>query len=83
MVEQRKEGKYVEYRCVQCGKWYVAKERNYKETCSVECSMARVTEAVNQMHTKSGPLYDKWLKHLTASLRGEEYYEPGEDNPQG
>lgn len=53
--------KYVHYTCKRCGRPYLAKDRDYKPTCSDECAWARCKEAVQAMRSKSGPMYDKWL----------------------
>lgn len=70
MIEKRRgfEG-WVEYRCIVCGKWYRARERRYKHTCSDECSMERMRESIAQLRAKSGDIYDKWADHTAAGLR--------------
>lgn len=71
MVEKykRKGGKYVEYKCIVCGGWYIAKNRAYKHTCSYTCSMARMTDAWKQQQAKEGPIYDKWREHTMQGLQ--------------
>jgi len=60
-MEKRKVGRYIEYRCPACGKWFEAKSRSYKPTCSDECARRRLVDSISSMVGHTGAYYEKWL----------------------
>jgi len=48
------------YSCLVCGKEYVARERNYRHTCSVDCAVKRVREALDSISKREGEAYERW-----------------------
>jgi len=55
--------------CVDCGREFPRKVLNHKFRCK-DCGYKKVGEVVYQLHTKSGPEYEKWKEAVKYAADG-------------
>ena len=50
--------------CPECGLYFEGRSKY----CSYECAYPAMKEAVDQILSKEGPIYEKWKARLKASM---------------
>jgi len=59
--------KKKEYKCKVCGKIYYGYRTS--GTCSIKCGLKAQMQAIKQLQSKKGKIYEKWRKNWSKATK--------------